>query len=177
MARNKEFDDALDELKMLHDAKNHDYATAENPYQNLEGVERLGIEAWRGIVIRLMDKFERVQQYCVNGELAIKSEGLEDTFKDIAVYSTLAMILFRKDQEKQQELTELERGKGLGTSFFTPVDDKLQCDMDYDHPIMAMQRSAEKQQEEEEARKKARDEEIFLQDRDNRGYLFDANNN
>ena len=111
MARNREFDDALDELKMLHDAKNHDYATAENPYQNLEGVERLGIEAWRGIVIRLMDKFERVQQYCVNGELAIKSEGLEDTFKDIAVYSTLAMILFRKDQEKDQELTEIERGK------------------------------------------------------------------
>lgn len=27
MARNREFDDALDELKMLHDAKNHDYAT------------------------------------------------------------------------------------------------------------------------------------------------------
>ena len=59
------------------------------------------------------------------------------------------MILFRKDQEKTQELTELERGKGLGSSFFTPVDDKLQCDMDYDHPIMANVRSAEKQQEEE----------------------------
>jgi hypothetical protein len=43
MARNKEFDDALDELKMLHDAKNHDYATAENPYKNLEGVSRIGI--------------------------------------------------------------------------------------------------------------------------------------
>jgi len=112
MARNREFDDALDELKMLHDCKNHDYATAENPYKNLEGVERIGIEAWRGIVIRLMDKFERVQQYCVNGDLAIKSEGIEDTFKDIAVYSTLAMILFRKDQDKHQELTEIERGKG-----------------------------------------------------------------
>jgi len=99
MARNREFDDALDELKMLHDAKNHDYATAENPYKNLEGVERIGIEAWRGIVIRLMDKFERVEQYCTNGELAIKSEGMEDTFKDIAVYSTLAMILFRKGQD------------------------------------------------------------------------------
>ena len=107
-----------------------------------------------------------------HGELAIKSEGMEDTFKDIAVYSTLAMILFRKDQEKQQELTELERGKELGSSMFTPVDDKLQCDMDYDHPIMVNVRS-----EEEKARKKARDEEIFLQDRDNRGSLFDANNN
>ena len=166
MARNKEFDDALDELKMLHDAKNHDYATADNPYQNLEGVSKIGIEPWRGIVIRLMDKFERVQQYCVNGELAIKSEGLEDTFKDIAVYSTLAMILFRKDQEKQQELTELERGKGLGSSMFTPVDEKLQCDMDYDHPIMANVRSAEKQQEDERIRKN-REEEIAAQNFDN----------
>jgi hypothetical protein len=109
MARNREFDDALDELKMLHDAKNHDYATAENPYKNLEGVSKIGIEPWRGIVIRLMDKFERVQQYCVNGELAIKSEGMEDTFKDIAVYSTLAMILFRKDQDKHQEIEDTER--------------------------------------------------------------------
>ena len=112
MARNREFDDALDELKMLHDAKNHDYATAENPYKNLEGVARIGIEPWRGIVIRLMDKFERVEQYCKNGELAIKSEGMEDTFKDIAVYSTLGMILFRKQQDDAtQELTEVERGK------------------------------------------------------------------
>jgi len=80
-----------------------------------------------------MDKFERVEQYCTNGELAIKSEGMEDTFKDIAVYSTLAMILFRKSKWKDvdkdgelgisldarlnsmkdsaQELTEVERGK------------------------------------------------------------------
>jgi len=59
-----------------------------------------------------MDKFERVEQYCTNGELAIKSEGMEDTFKDIAVYSTLAMILFRKQQDgATQELTEAERGK------------------------------------------------------------------
>ena len=106
MARNRAFDDKLDELKMLHYAKNHDYATEENPYKNLEGVTRIGIEPWRGIVIRLMDKFERVEQYCSNGELAIKSEGMEDTFKDIAVYSTLAMILFRKQQDDAtQELT------------------------------------------------------------------------
>ena len=102
MARNKEFDDALDQLKMLHDAKNHDYATAKNPYKNLEGVQRIGIEPWRGIVIRLMDKFERVEQFCRSGELAIKSEGLEDTFKDIAIYSTLAMILFRKSENLKE---------------------------------------------------------------------------
>ena len=112
MARNREFDDELDALKMLHDAKNADYSTLENPYKNLQATERIGVEAWRGIVIRLMDKFSRLEEYCVKGKLAIKSEGIDDTFADIAVYSILARILFRKEQEKAQELTEIERGKG-----------------------------------------------------------------
>ena len=182
MARNREFDDALDELKMLHDAKNHDYATAENPYKNLEGVEKIGIEAWRGIVIRLMDKFERVQQYCVNGDLAIKSEGIEDTLKDIAVYSTLAMILFRKDQDKQQELTEIERGKGSDECRRLEgdwdVDYKDNADESYTHPMIAMRESAEKQQEMEDterlretmqAREDRKEEERLVNDK--KGFL------
>ena len=84
---------------MLHDAKNHDYATAENPHANLERVARIGIEPWRGIVIRLCDKFMRVEQFCRSGELAIKSEGLEDTFMDIANYSILALIPYRKGED------------------------------------------------------------------------------
>ena len=112
MSRNVEFDDALDELKMLHDSKNNDYATAENPYKNLEGVKRIGIEPWRGIVIRLMDKFERLEGFCRTRELAVKSESIEDTFKDIAIYSVLALILYRKEEDDAtQELTEIERGK------------------------------------------------------------------
>ena len=103
MAKNPEFYDALDELRMLHDSKISDYANATNPYKNLQGVERIGIEAWRGIVIRLMDKFERVENFCRKGEFAIKSESLEDTFKDIAIYSTLAMILYRKEEDARRE--------------------------------------------------------------------------
>ena len=150
MARNREFDDALDELKMLHDAKNHDYATADNPYKNLEGVKRIGIEPWRGIIIRLMDKFERLEGFCRTRELAVKNESIEDTFKDIAIYSTLAMILYRKGQVDDEYSRKILSENGLKSgSFFTPVDDKLQSDMDSDHPIMAMRRSAEAQQEEE----------------------------
>ena len=181
MARNREFDDALDELKMLHDAKNHDYATADNPYKNLEGVSRIGIEPWRGVVIRLMDKFERVQQYCVNGELAIKSEGMEDTFKDIAVYSTLAMILFRKGQDEEYAKEVLTKkgykdwskdGKpplkvdGHGNvegeweppsmpdspKWELPVDDKYNGDESFTHSMIAMREAAEKQQEDDQRR-------------------------
>ena len=160
--RNREFDDVLDELKMLHDAKNSDYSTLENPYKNLQAVERIGIEAWRGIVIRLMDKFSRLEEYCVKGELAIKSEGIEDTFKDIANYSILAMILFRKEQ-KQVESYDVDRDGGLGISLTARLDQMKESDL-Y-KKVLAQKETA----------KKARDEEIALQDLDNRGSLFDDN--
>jgi hypothetical protein len=132
---NKEFTNVLEELTELHNLKNQDYATTENPYKNLEGVERLGIPAWRGVVIRMMDKFSRLEEFCVKEELAVKDETIEDTLKDLAIYSVLAMILYRKRmegansdpdimdwrflatihkkrKELEQELIENERGKG-----------------------------------------------------------------
>ena len=124
---------------------------------------RIGIEPWRGgIVIRLMDKFERVEQYCTNGELAIKSEGMEDTFKDIAVYSTLAMILFRKSEN----LKELQGNNWEPPSipdppkWEVPVDTKYNGDESYTHPMIPMndlREAAEKQQEEEQRRSMERD--------------------
>ena len=65
-------------------------------YKNLEGVERLDIPAWRGVVIRMMYKFSRLEEFCVKEELAVKDETIEDTFKDIAIYSVLSIILYRK---------------------------------------------------------------------------------
>ena len=182
MARNKEFDDALDELKMLHDAKNHDYATAENPYKNLEGVSRIGIEPWRGIVIRLMDKFERVQQYCVNGKFAVKGEGLADTFKDISIYSELALILLRKEEKKKrgrvspfEEISADNNSKGK--EFDLPKIDPPEWDLPEHPSLFAVDNKSNGSDiyktalAQKEIAQRTIDEEIFLQDRDNRSGL------
>ena len=108
-----------------------------------------------------MDKFSRLEEYCVKGELAIKSEGIEDTFKDIANYSILAMILFRNEQ-KQAESYDVDRDGGLGISLTARLDQMKESDL---YKSIAQK----------EAAKKARDEEIALQDLDNRGSLFDDN--
>jgi hypothetical protein len=125
---NREFTDVLDELIILHNLKNKDYATSENPYKNLQGVERIGLDPWKGVVIRMMDKFSRIEEFCVKEELAVKDETIEDTLKDLSIYAVLALILYRKrndeesyerwsyldtlDKAKAQEQSELERGKG-----------------------------------------------------------------
>jgi hypothetical protein len=175
---NREFTDVLEELTKLHNLKNQDYATSDNPYKNLQGVERLGIPAWRGVVIRMMDKFSRLEEFCVKEELAVKDETIEDTFKDIAIYSVLAMILYRKRmegksndpditdwrflatihkkrKELEQELIENERGKGSDEcrrleGDWEPVDDKYNGDESFTHPMISMRESAEKQQEMED---------------------------
>ena len=134
MARNPDFDDALEQLKELHDKKNQDYCGSNNPYANLERVERIGVEPWRGVVIRMMDKFERLENFCRTGDLANDEEWIDDTFKDLAIYSVLAWLLLEKSNhealehstqrkpstkvfDKTQEWIELERGKGSGLSM------------------------------------------------------------
>jgi hypothetical protein len=160
---NKEFTNVLEELTELHNLKNQDYATTENPYKNLEGVERLGIPAWRGVVIRMMDKFSRLEEFCVKEELAVKDETIEDTLKDIAIYSVLAMILYRKRiagasndpdimdwrflasihkkrKALEQELIENERGKG---SEELGVDDDTQLGFSLNARLNDMRKDAE----------------------------------
>ncbi len=70
----------------------------------------------------------------VADELGIKSEGTEDTFKGIAFYSKLAMVLFRKEETKKG---------GCVSSFY----DNFKA-----HPMIAMREEAEKQQEDERRR-------------------------
>ena len=164
MARNPDFDDALEQLKELHDKKNQDYCGSNNPYTNLERVERIGVEPWRGVVIRMMDKFERLENFCRTGDLANDEEWIDDTFKDLAIYSVLAWLLLEKSNhealehstqrkpstkvfDKTQEWIELERGKGAGLSNEISMND--------------LREASEKQQEDEQRRSGAKTESLF----------------
>lgn len=86
----------LSEIAELHAAKNHDYAGDADPLRNLRMCEAAGIEAWKGVVVRLTDKLSRLQGFAKSGELRVKDESVIDTFKDMAVYSLLGLILYEE---------------------------------------------------------------------------------
>ena len=84
--------------------------------------------------------------FCTNGELAIKSEGMEDTFKDIAIYSTLAMILFRKGQNDEYAKKILsENGYADWEKDGKPRLESAEISMN------DLREAAEKQQEDEQS--------------------------
>lgn len=88
------FHEILGELGALHDVKGADYGTEKDPFANVRGSEEWGVEPWVGALIRATDKVRRLQKYARVGKLA--NEAVEDSFRDLAVYAVIALVLFEE---------------------------------------------------------------------------------
>lgn len=109
MANSEDFRKALDDMWALHQLKNKDYGAQEDPYRNVRSGADWGVDPWVSALIRGGDKLKRLQKYAQTKELA--NEGAEDSLIDLAVYSVIALVLWREQyKEKREQKT------------FTPVE-------------------------------------------------------
>src|SRR4030067_624493 len=97
------FYELLEKMAELHSNKNHDYAGEGDPLRNFRKAKEQGVEPWRGIMISLSDKWSRLESFCRQGTLKIKDESLEDTLMDNAVYSLLAILLYREAKSEKSD--------------------------------------------------------------------------
>jgi hypothetical protein len=86
----------LDDIEKLHAVKQRDYGRDADPFANVRASEEWGVSPWIGALIRATDKVRRLQTYAIKGSLS--NEGVEDSLMDLAVYSLIALILFREEQ-------------------------------------------------------------------------------
>ena len=92
------FLELLEEVRQLHLSKSQDYGSESDPLANIrQGAEFVGIEAWRGCMVRVADKVQRLRTYCRTGRLV--HEGVRDTLLDLAAYSLLAIVLFDEGKD------------------------------------------------------------------------------
>jgi hypothetical protein len=91
MSRNPKFDALIEEIKKLHEGKNSDYALDSDPLSNLRRCEAFGIPAFKGVLVRLTDKWSRIEQLAMGK--TPRHESLRDSLIDNAVYSLLAVML------------------------------------------------------------------------------------
>ena len=90
------FFDLCDRLKEMHASKSRDYGSEHDPLANIRnGAAFVGIESWKGAMVRLSDKVTRLATYNRTGTLTF--EGVEDTLLDLASYSLLALLLYREE--------------------------------------------------------------------------------
>jgi hypothetical protein len=87
------FLELLEELRQLHLSKSQDYGSESDPLANIRsGADFVNIEPWRGCLVRVADKVQRLKTFCKTGRLV--HEGVRDTLLDLAAYSLLAIVLF-----------------------------------------------------------------------------------
>lgn len=106
------FYEMLVEMAELHSRKNHDYAGDKDPLSNLRSCERLGLEPWMGVLVRLQDKWSRLENFVERRELKVKDESVVDTALDNSVYSLLFCILYKEAQREKAEAAAQPTSEG-----------------------------------------------------------------
>ena len=86
---NPDFDQLLDEMRILHARKNHDYAHDKNPYSNFEdAAEEAGVSVERVFAVLIGIKNARIRELERSGKDPA-NESLLDSYMDRCMYTAL----------------------------------------------------------------------------------------
>ena len=89
------FSEIIKELSEMHDKKEADYGSDEDPLSNVRAGKEFGISPWIGAMLRANDKMKRLQAFARKGSL--ENESAEDAFRDLAVYAIIGLILYEEE--------------------------------------------------------------------------------
>ena len=95
------------------EAKNHDYAGAdgETPFRNFTSPEALGLASTeQGLMIRMVDKINRLVTFCRDGKLEVTNETAVDALVDLINYSIILAAFMRA----RSGITETEEEPDAG---------------------------------------------------------------
>mgnify|MGYP003127463404 CR=1 FL=1 len=105
MKQSEAFYKLLDNMRAVHDMKRHDYASKDDVFKNFRTCEMAGIPAWKGVAIRIGDKFSRLMSFVKQEELKVKDESIRDTLIDMANYALICAVLYDEAKDKQNHIT------------------------------------------------------------------------
>lgn len=95
---NPRFIELLDEMRDTHIRKSAGYSGMDNPdtWANFRQSEGFGVSPFLGCLVRMSDKFIRVQNLVKNAKNDKVGESLKDTLIDLASYALIAICLLEE---------------------------------------------------------------------------------
>lgn len=110
----------LEELKSLHHKKSAGYAGAENPdaWANFRMAEGFGVTPLQGCLVRMSDKYIRIQNLMKNPDNDKVGESIRDTLLDLSSYALIVICLL-------DEMAEIKDTTKLKINVPDYVLDKL----------------------------------------------------
>lgn len=88
--------ETCDASRNIMRAKNADYtAGSADPFANFRASEAVGVPGVLSILVRSLDKFQRIRSFVVRGKLEVKDESVDDAIQDVINYMILAQGMLR----------------------------------------------------------------------------------
>ena len=110
----------LDEMKSLHIRKNAGYAGVGNvdPWANFRMSEGFGVDTLRGVLVRLSDKYIRVQNLLRDPNNEQVGESIDDTLMDLSAYALIAICVRRQQADEEGPCSD----RCAGPEDFAAID-------------------------------------------------------
>ena len=100
MAGDPKYLQLLDDMRELHIKKNAGYSgDSPDRWTNFRMAEKFGVSAFLGCLVRLSDKFIRIQNLVKNPNNEMVGESIKDTLLDLASYALIAYCLLTEEEE------------------------------------------------------------------------------
>ena len=113
-------DDTFRKCKDIIKAKNADYSDTGDPYSNFRSAEIFGVHPATGILLRVMDKIQRIKSFIEKNKLEVQGESFEDACDDIINYMVLIKGYIKDNQQDQCNTHQsLNQSQSLKTTIST----------------------------------------------------------
>jgi hypothetical protein len=86
--------------------KNNHYTggkTSQDPFANFNAASVLGIDPVQGLLLRVIDKIQRIRSFTNDKELKVANESVEDACDDIVNYAILAKAMLKEQRALKPE--------------------------------------------------------------------------
>jgi hypothetical protein len=111
MPPSKRFIEITEEMKDIYIRKNAGYSGGcEDPWINFRASELFGVSAFKGCMIRLSDKYNRLVNLIKNPNNEQVGESIKDNLVDFANYAVIAICLYEEEEKKQKEKESVNEG-------------------------------------------------------------------
>lgn len=94
--------ETTDRCRRIMEQKNNDYTggkEADDVFANFRCSTILDVHPVTGIMMRVMDKIQRIKTFTNDGQLSVEGESVDDACEDIINYAILAKAMLRQERE------------------------------------------------------------------------------
>ena len=100
-------DETCNKCKEIMGKKNSDYTggkKAKDIFANFKASKVLDVHPVKGILMRMMDKIQRIQSFTNDNELQVPNESVYDACEDIINYAILAKAMLKEERDLRSSL-------------------------------------------------------------------------